>query len=296
MDPRLRGDDRVHRQQGSSMQRCLTSIYEIDTSNLNFIYALIRYGKHLHIKEINSYPLPPTEQSTCQKDLQRLLTDNDHIERIKVACDTAKSTLGLFPKINIKQMLTDYADEPIKADYSVADEAAKKIITFCRQSSENTISEKIKLPTLSLLQCLLVLRQLEKLNITISGLLFTKSQIFFIQINMQNYLLQYDAHSEFYSIESMIFDFNNGFRLIDNNMDHVTIFCMIEKNLQKHFSYWKEKNYEGDLIPFEQSGFNFTLRPAQKTTMMPRSLQELSFLSRTTTPTQTAQMTARIGK
>lgn len=69
----------------------------------------------------------------------------------------------------------------------------------------------------------------------------------------RNYILDYSEKKPYFDTTCSIhFDIDDGFL-----MNGDPLFNDVSTELNKHFTRWKENNYEGAVIPESQSGFNY---------------------------------------
>jgi Ran GTPase-activating protein (RanGAP) involved in mRNA processing and transport len=246
--------------------------YKININDDVLIANIANYNKKLIMFQIDENKIQPTPCSYLPTFIKGYKTKpNLARKQIVIACvsNECESTFGIFPAIEIKllekakryvsQEKQKESAEKIKMLFEILNTYSEvfQMEAMMKMTGLN-VTHKIVLPPLELQvitmpQAFLILAELKKgFNGIIGGIHLPSLNQIIIQVNHDNFLLQYGNNSCFHLLDPIIFDIVEGFRETIPS-DKVK---KIIHELQKFYMQWKENLYKGQLIQSHQSGFD----------------------------------------
>lgn len=250
--------------------------YIIDKNNVDYIKALIKYGRNIFINKVNGEKITSGHSSkTLAADLQAIINaSSDDNQPIVLQCETTDSfsAEGILPKIPTDVLLKSVPQTLSNNDLRIIHHSVSIIGIYLTQVTDpNRNDDADPLPThidildINYKQAVHIFDQLQKMldgsptlmkkprNIT-GCIHIAEANTILFQIDGVAFTLQYGENSTYGRCFPFYFHAGIGFGP-NNALLHTPNDHPILQGLQKHFLAWKEKHYQGEMITPEQAGF-----------------------------------------
>lgn len=226
--------------------------YRFKKDDLSKINTIAIYNKYLWITNLNGDEL--AKPFHCS-ELPRVLK-NSKAERFELSCYSTneESTADIFPKIN----KTIEFSALVGVDKATLLSTVQKELDLIKQGFlAHMHGAEVKLEPIgkiTQLQALVILDVLKN-EFDLTGTMhFSKLETILFQHHGSNHWLSYGENSSYENgLSHLRFNINDGFAFTKP---------AIQKELQSYFKKWEANNFQGALIPYENSGF-FESMPAK---------------------------------
>jgi len=232
-------------------------------NDLAYIQVLTKYGKYISVDKINSQSIASQPNLTYLRKLLKSFNPyDDGYTEIEAFTHNSASTMGLFPKINQKKLLSCIPGNLSEKDHVIAKQNADVIsqyiiARFNLDKKEQEIPVRLgNLIEMNHAQAILTFSKLQAL-IQIGGSILINEgiQTILFQVGQRNYYIEINNHSCFGECPHFVFHAGDGFSAACDHFpmakDHPIL-----TTLNKHFIAWKMNNYKDEIIPVNQSGFD----------------------------------------
>ena len=241
------------------------SYYKIKKSDINYIRALTKYCKDvpiLTIEEDDRQTVRKVDKKnlTC-KDLPAIVKGVEGDEFV-ITCADYLMLEHVFPTVDTAQLVAATSvisnEEMSILEKNILD-AFFEHETYKGPKAympPEYFSDKLKQarPNLTKTEAILLLQQIDEKYKVTNTFLLQDEETFIFQVDHTAYYLGYGQHTGFDSLENLMFDIDDGFRVPSWPPGNAEKFAFITDPLNARFQQWKASGYLNDLFTADQSG------------------------------------------